>query len=137
VQAQSLLPGLGLEDVPYNAAMSSSSFGARLGEARRAAGLSQNDLAAKLGVAQSNISFWESWEKPPRGEVLPKLAEAVGVSVDELLGMKPVKPKAEPTGKVKQAFAAVSKLPRRQQEQILKVINALVAQHATESRKAS
>ena len=116
--------------------MPADSFGSRLAEARKAAGLTQSDLAAKLGVAQSNISFWESWEKPPRGEVLPKIAAAVGVSVDALLGLKPAKPKPEPTGKVQQAFAAVTRLPRRQQEQILKVVNALVAQHQAETRKA-
>jgi transcriptional regulator with XRE-family HTH domain len=137
MQAQILLHGAGFEEDLYNAAMSSVPFGSRLAEARKAAGLTQSDLAAKLGVAQSNISFWESWEKPPRGEVLPNIAEAVGVSVDELLGVKPIKPKAEPTGKVKQAFTAVSKLPRRQQEQILKVINALLVQQQTQTRKAS
>jgi transcriptional regulator with XRE-family HTH domain len=137
MQVQFLSPGLGGEVEAYNAAMSSDSFGSRLAAARKAAGLTQSDLAAKLGVAQSNISFWESWEKPPRGEVLPKIAGAVGASVDALLGLKPAKPKAEPAGKVQQAFAAVAKLPRRQQDHILKVVNALVAQHATETRKAS
>jgi hypothetical protein len=35
-----------------------------------------------------------------------------------------------PPGKVRQAFDAVSKLPRKQQEKIVDVINALVAQAA-------
>jgi transcriptional regulator with XRE-family HTH domain len=103
-------------------------FGQRLLAAREAAGLSQTDLAAKLGVSQSNVSFWESWDKPPRGEVLPKIAAAVGASVDELLGLKAPRRKEGPSGKVRQAFEAVSKLPRRQQEHIVKVVNALVAQ---------
>ena len=29
--------------------------------------------------------FWERSEKPPRSEVLPKMAEALGVSVEDLL----------------------------------------------------
>jgi hypothetical protein len=50
-----------------------------------------------------------------------------------LLNFKAPKPKAGPKGKVRQAFEAVSKLPRRQQEHVLKVVNALVAQSAAEN----
>ena len=45
-----------------------------------------------------------------------------------MLNFKAPKPKAGPKGKVKEAFEAVAKLPRRQQEHVLKVVNALVAQ---------
>jgi transcriptional regulator with XRE-family HTH domain len=132
MQAQSFLPGLTLESRCYAPGMSQK-FGVHLAELRKTAGLSQNQLADKLGVPQSNISFWEQWEKPPRGEVLPKLAEALGVSMDELLNCKPPKPKGGPKGKVKEAFEAVAKLPRRQQAHVLKVVHALVAQSATEN----
>jgi len=128
VQVQSLLPSPDFQMVAYNPAMSQK-FGSHLMELRRAAGLSQNALAAKLGVPQSNISFWEKWDKPPRGDILPGLAQVLGVSVDELLGYKALKRKAAPVGKARQAFDAVSRLPRRQQDQIIKVVNALVAQH--------
>ncbi len=87
MQVQSFLPILLPEDPCYAPGMSHK-FGVHLVELRKAAGLSQNQLADKLGVPQSNISFWEQWEKPPRGEVLPKLAEALGVSMDELLNFK-------------------------------------------------
>ena len=116
--------------VAYNPAMSQK-FGSHLMELRHTAGLSQNALAAKLGVPQSNISFWEKWDKPPRGDILPGLARALGVSVDVLLGYKAPNRKAAPVGKARQAFDAVSRLPRRQQDQIIKVVNALVAQHVT------
>jgi HTH-type transcriptional regulator/antitoxin HipB len=130
MQAQSFLPGIDLATHVYNAAMSQK-LGSILADLRRAAGLSQNALAAKLGVPQSNISFWEKWDKPPRGEILPKLAEALGVSIDELLGFKAPRRKAVPNGKARQAFEAVSRLPRRQQDQIIKVVTALVAQHTS------
>ena len=130
VQVQSFLPGSDFQMTVYNPAMSQR-FGLHFLELRRAAGLSQNALAAKLGTPQSNISFWEKGDKPPRGDVLPQLAAALGVSVDELLGHKAPKRKAAPVGRARQAFDAVSRLPRRQQDQIIKVVNALVAQHVT------
>jgi HTH-type transcriptional regulator/antitoxin HipB len=128
VQVQSFFLDLDFTAFAHNQAMSQK-FGLHLAELRRAAGLSQNALAAILGVPQSNISFWEKWDKPPRGEILPKLAEALEVSLDELLGYKTPRRKAAPPGRARQAFEAVSRLPRRQQDQIIKVVNALVAQH--------
>lgn len=56
------------------------------------------------------------------------MADILGVTVDELLGKSKPARVSSPGGKSRQAFEAVSKLPRRQQEQILKVVNALVAQ---------
>ena len=71
-----------------------------------------------------NIAFWERSEKPPRSDVLPKMAEALGVAVEDLLivgNEKPLKKKTaktngRPAGKVREVFDRVSKLPRRQQE---------------------
>lgn len=117
------------QNAGYDRAMSQK-FGSRLAASRRAAGLSQNDLAAKLGVPQSNISFWERGEKPPRGEILPQLAATLGVSLDELLGVTPPKPKRTVAqGRLQKVFEQAGKLPRRQQEKIAEVVAALVAQH--------
>lgn len=106
-------------------------YGQHLAELREAASLTQQQLADQLGVPQSNITFWERSEKPPRGEVLPKLAAALNVSVDELLGVTPPKPKraAAAKGRLQKVFEQASKLPRRQQEKIAEVVAALVAQH--------
>jgi transcriptional regulator with XRE-family HTH domain len=106
-------------------------LGQRLVELRQAAGLTQMQLADKLGVHHSNIAFWELTGTPPRGEVLPGLAQALGASVDELLGVRPPKPKKQAAkGRLQQVFEEASKLPRRQQQKIAEVVEALIAQHA-------
>ena len=51
---------------------------------RLAAGLSQKDLAERLGIVQSAISAWESGEKMPRASQLPALAEALNCTIDDL-----------------------------------------------------
>lgn len=103
----------------------------RLAELRQAAGLSQAQLAEKVGVNASNIAFWELSGTPPRGEVLPKLAQVLGVSVDELLGVRPLKPKRQVAkGRLQEVFEAASKLPRRQQEKIAEFVEAFVNQHS-------
>jgi len=88
-------------------------------------------LAGKIGVHHSNIAFWELSGTPPRGEVLPKMAHALGVSVDALLGVTPPKPKRQAAkGRLQYVFEAASKLPRRQQEKVAEFVGAFVKQHA-------
>jgi len=129
------------ESVGYDGGMSKTErppLARRLAELRQAAGLSQSQLAEKVGVNASNIAFWELSGTPPRGEVLPKLAHALGVSVDALLGVTPPKPKKQAAkGRLQLVFESASKLPRRQQQKIAEVVEALVNQHANGQSKAS
>ena len=101
-------------------------YGQHLVALREAAGLTQQALAGKLGVHPSNIGFWERWNKPPRGDIIPRLADALGVSVDELLGTTPPKSRPAPKGRLHEAFEAAAKLPRRQQARIVQVVEALL-----------
>lgn len=108
-------------------------LGQRLVELRQAAGLTQMQLGEQLGVHHSNIAFWELSGTPPRGEVLPKLARALGVSVDTLLGVTPPKPKKQAAkGRLQLVFESASRLPRRQQEKVAEFVDAFVKQHASE-----
>jgi transcriptional regulator with XRE-family HTH domain len=121
----------------YDAAMRKKErppLGQRLVELRQAAGLTQMQLASKLSVHHSNIAFWELSGTPPRGEVLPVMAQALNVSVDELLGVTPPKPRKQAAkGRLQLVFEAASKLPRRQQEKIAEFVEAFVKQHADAS----
>ena len=53
-------------------------------------GLKQQDLSKKLLVHQSNISDWERGISRPEYEHLIMLADIFDVSLDELLGRKPI-----------------------------------------------
>jgi hypothetical protein len=76
---------------------------------------------------QSNVSFWERTGLLPRSDKLAPIAKALGVTVEELLGQDKPKRSAAPGGKVRQAFEQVARLPRRQQDKIVEVVEALVA----------
>lgn len=47
--------------------------------------LTQEDLASKMGVTQSAVTKWENGVTFPRAELLPKIAQILNCSVDELL----------------------------------------------------
>lgn len=53
---------------------------------RKAKGLSQEELASKLNVVRQTVSKWEKGLSVPDSELLIVLAEALDVSVAELLG---------------------------------------------------
>lgn len=64
---------------------------------RKREGLSQEALAAKVGVSRQAVSKWELDEATPDVEKLVSLARVFGVTTDELLGMKgPVRETEKP-----------------------------------------
>lgn len=62
-------------------------FGLRLKTLRKRAGLTQQQLAAQLGITKSVVSFYELQARSPSPEVLVKLAQIFHVSTDYLLGL--------------------------------------------------
>ena len=63
-------------------------FGARLKNYRLAKGMTQQDLADAIGVSNKTVSRWESGGGYPDVGLLVPLAEALGVTVDDLLNEK-------------------------------------------------
>ncbi len=97
--------------------------GARLAELRKLAGLSQGALAELIGEPQSSIARWELSAKPPPSDALPKLAKVLGVAIEDILNVAVPAKKRGPAGKAEILFQQVSKLPRRQQEQVLQMVS--------------
>jgi len=77
----------------------------RFQEARVAADLSANELAAKMKISRSTVSNWESERRQPTLKDIERMAKILGVSVAFLLGedtgipsfVKPVSKKILPT----------------------------------------
>jgi transcriptional regulator with XRE-family HTH domain len=114
-----------------------TAFGERLVATREEAGLSQRELADKLGVTQRALSWWEREPVALRPEQVAQLATALGVSADYLLGVETKKRGGGPTGKARRAFEAVSKLPRHHQQKIVDVVETFVAGHKSNSSQGN
>lgn len=61
-------------------------FSERLKDLRKQAGLTQVDVAEKLGISQPAYASWEHGVKKPTQENLVKIAQILNVSVDYLVG---------------------------------------------------
>ena len=60
-------------------------IGRRIAEARRAAGLTQPDLAEKMGISFQAVSNWERGESMPDISLLPDLAAVLETTTDNIL----------------------------------------------------
>ena len=65
--------------------MMEMTIGKRIGQLRRARGMTQDTMAEQLGVSPQAVSKWENDQTCPDISLLPKLARTLGVTVDHLL----------------------------------------------------
>lgn len=79
--------------------MNNQTFGATIAALRKAQGMTQLELAEKMGVTDKAVSKWERDLSFPDVSSLPKLAEIFGVSVDELMQVKAAGAKMDETEK--------------------------------------
>lgn len=77
--------------------MKAKSLGQMISSLRKEKGMTQNDLAGKMNVTDKAVSKWERDLSYPDINSIPRLAETLDVSVEELLNAK----KAEENSKNK------------------------------------
>ena len=68
--------------------MQKGTMGMMIAAKRKELGLTQMELAEKMGVTDKAVSKWERDLSYPDISSLPKLAEILGMSVDELMQVK-------------------------------------------------
>ena len=87
-------------------------MGARIARYRKENGLTQEALANRLGVTNQAVSKWEGDVCCPDIQLLPELADALGLSLDALFGRKtPEPPAAEEVKEEASPIGIVAELP--------------------------
>lgn len=66
--------------------MNNATMGDRIKAHRKRLGMTQEQLAERMGVSAQAVSKWENNLSCPDISVLPELADVFGITVDELLG---------------------------------------------------
>ena len=111
-------------------------FPDRLIRLRKAHRLSQTELARAAGVSQAVISLYERGTNEPAASIVARLAQALGVSTDELLGVKPAKPVSEMDRETRKLWRRLQKLRTlsyRDQRAVVRYIESLVRMKATKA----
>lgn len=105
-------------------------FGARLVQLRKAAGYTQTELANELGVTRRMVAYYEGETEHPPSNLLPGLAQALGVSIETLLGTEPAKKSARPakptTSRLQRRLQQIERLEPPEKRQILQVLDTLL-----------
>ena len=105
----------------------------RLVRLRKERGLTQAQMAKRLGVSQPVVSDYERGGLRLHGELILRVAEILDVSANELLGLAKAAPKKRgPQSQLERQMAAIASLPRKEQQQLLAVVEAFISQHATQ-----
>jgi transcriptional regulator with XRE-family HTH domain len=103
-------------------------FGQKLAALRKERGLTQAQLAERMAVAREVVDYYERRAKNPSVETIQKVADALGAEPAYFLdGKKAEKRKPGPPSVVDEKLAEVKKLPRRKQEQLVRMIDAFLA----------
>lgn len=105
------------------------SFGERLAGLRKAAGFTQIELAAKLGVSQRMVAYCdESQAATPPASLLPQIATVLGVSIDKMFGRRQTRKlvKQEGGSQLRRCLLVIEKLDVADKRQVLQVIDEFI-----------
>lgn len=118
--------GQGATPVPKQNPEQLTEFGRRLAALRKQAGYTQTELAQELGVSQRMISYYEGHTEYPPAALLPGLAELLGVTADELLGMAPLKKTRQPDSRLLRRMQQIENLDAGKKRQVLQMIDTVI-----------
>lgn len=106
---------------------SEESFGDRLARLRKAAGFTQREFAAELGISHRMVAYYETQTEHAPTNLMPLLTKVLGVSADQLLGLE----RAHENGrrrdtKLWRRFSQVEKLPPEKRKPIIQLMDAFL-----------
>jgi len=104
-------------------------LGRRIARLRRDRGLTQVELAERLGVTQPAVSDYENDDIRLPADVVIQIARILGVSTDELLGLKETQTASGSSRnrRLYRRLQEIEKLPRRDQQALLRTIEAFIS----------
>src|SRR5687767_6603263 len=112
---------------PLEPLIGKQTFGQRLARIRRSKGISQAELADKVGLIQVLVSDYERDKLRLRADLVVRLAVTLGVTTDELLGVKPLKtPTRAPRRALLRRMELIDQLPPSHQRALLKTVDGFI-----------
>jgi transcriptional regulator with XRE-family HTH domain len=112
----------------YVAPVDEKTIGKRLRELRKARGLTQIEVAEKIGIQQALLSAYELGQVRIHGALVAAFASLFKVSADQILGLKEIKGNgAAHDRRFLRRLERIEKLPRRAKQTLLGTIDTYLA----------
>ncbi|MCP4285410.1 MAG: helix-turn-helix domain-containing protein [Gammaproteobacteria bacterium] len=105
-------------------------LGKRVAQLRKDQGLTQTQLAEILGISQQTMAHYEVGRLRVAVAMLPALAKALAVSIEELMDVQPTaaKGKRGPTPALQRQIEQISQLPRTKQKFVMEMLETVIQQ---------
>ena len=106
-------------------------LGARVAQLRKDQNITQVQLAEILGISQQTMNAYEMGHRRVPVSALPVLANALAVSVEELIGTSAAAAAAKkrgPAPKLQQQMDRIAKLPKAKQKFVIEMLDAMLQQ---------
>lgn len=112
------------QDAPFFQAL-----GTRIAAARKAQNLTQQEIADQLGVAQQTYAQWETGRARIQVDTLPRLAQHLHVTLDELVGLSTgTRTKKGPANRFERQIERIRSLPRTKQQVLMDMLEGFLIQ---------
>jgi len=110
-------------------------FGERLASLRKAAGYTQVEFAAEVGITQRMVAYYEAPNAQPLAHLLPQMAQVLGVGADVLLGMaQPRRVKRLATNSLDRRLLEIEKLDPKAKRQITQLLDTFIEREKLKQR---
>lgn len=103
-------------------------LGTRIATARKAQGMTQVQLADELGVAQQVVASYEVGRHRIPASFLPRLARALAITVEDLIGAEAQPARRGPAPKLLQQIERIQRLPKPKQRFVMEMLDTVLAQ---------
>lgn len=106
-------------------------LGARIAQLRKERGnLTQAQLAEMLGLTQQMVASYEIGRRRVPVSLLPAIADALTISVEELIGRLPARAAAKrgPAPKLQQQFERIGQLSKAKQRFVMEMLETVLTQ---------
>jgi transcriptional regulator with XRE-family HTH domain len=104
-------------------------LGQRVAALRNEQDLTQVRLAELLGISQQHMASFEGGRRKIPANLLPRLAQLFGITVDELLGVSGKPPqKRGPASKLQMQVEQISRLPKSKQRFVIEMLDTVIQQ---------
>jgi transcriptional regulator with XRE-family HTH domain len=111
------------------------SFGQRLRRLRESRGFSQEQFGREINISQRMIAYYENHAEKAPAHYLTRMAEVLSVSVDELIGFKPVaQSNSKRSSRLWHKLRQIESLPDKDRKQVIQLIDTLLEKERLRAR---
>jgi transcriptional regulator with XRE-family HTH domain len=97
------------------------------GQSAQGRRLHPGGVAAEVGITQRMVAYYEAPDAQAPSHLLPQMAQALGVSVDVLLGLAaPRAPKKIATNRLERRLLEIEKLDPKAKRQITQLLDSFI-----------